>query len=314
MEHEDLVRSLLELNKAEQQAYKHFLDTGALADYTLLTPAGQRYPSKELLTKDHFPEGKQIVLEKVLRYVQIPEHSHEFMECSYVVCGQVEHLVSGFSHRQAPGTFSVIPPGTAHELLAEPNALCFTVKIRNEVFASLRSPDIPAFSVPIAFFCREDAFVRHFLLSMWEQQERNAVYADEMIGTLLDGLLMYLLQNFQDEKAYLGINSLTDSKMAQIAVYMFENYRTVTLHSLAKEFHFNESYLSHLIRRETGITFTEALRAFRLARARELLLATSNRLDDICEEIGYHDSTQFIKHFKARYGVTPARFRRHSKE
>ena len=62
MEHEDLVRSLLELNKAEQQAYKHFLDTGALADYTLLTPAGQRYPSKELLTKDHFPEGKQIVL------------------------------------------------------------------------------------------------------------------------------------------------------------------------------------------------------------------------------------------------------------
>ena len=34
------------------------------------------------------------------------------------------------------------------------------------------------------------------------------------------------------------------------------------------------------------------------------------KLSHVCEEVGYHDTVQFIRDFKAQYGTTPARYKR----
>lgn len=297
MDQESLISALLELNSEEQNNYKSFL-------------SGKELQNDSHCETDGAVLTKPIAMEKLLRYCSFPVHSHSFIELSYIVRGTVKYTVNGIDHLQTEGSFTVIPPGTMHTLYANPDALCMTVKIKNEVFLSLRKPDIPSFSIPITFPCAEDHFVRYIFLSMWEQQERHDIYSDELINTLLDALLTYLLQNYRDCSVFLGVYGIPDTKMAPIAAYLVRNYKTVTLRSLAEEFHYNESYLSHMIHVETGVSFTEALRIFRLARARELLLSTSSCLNEICDEIGYKDSTRFIKDFKHRYGITPAKYRR----
>ena len=52
------------------------------------------------------------------------------------------------------------------------------------------------------------------------------------------------------------------------------------------------------------------MREFKLNRAQKLLQTTNLKLDDICESIGYSDTTQFIRDFKKQYGITPAKYRK----
>ena len=128
---------------------------------------------------------------------------------------------------------------------------------------------------------------------------------------LFVALMAYLMQNYRDSIRPLDMGNTLDYQMVQIHNYIFENFQTVTLRSLAKVFHYNEVYLSHLIRKSNGKTFTENLRTFRLARAEQLLRAMPNaKLSHVCEEVGYHDTVQCIRDFKAQYGTTPARYKR----
>ena len=98
--------------------------------------------------------------------------------------------------------------------------------------------------------------------------------------------------------------------MLEIVNYMFENFQTVTLKSLAQHFGYSESYLCRLLKSSAEKSFSAIMREFKLNRAQKLLQTTNLKLDDICESIGYSDTTQFIRDFKKQYGVTPAKYRR----
>jgi hypothetical protein len=63
-------------------------------------------------------------------------------------------------------------------------------------------------------------------------------------------------------------------------------------------------------KRMTGKTPSEYLREAKLERARDLLLNSSRSVLDIAYEVGYDSMSHFIKCFKARYSVTPLKFRK----
>ena len=37
---------------------------------------------------------------------------------------------------------------------------------------------------------------------------------------------------------------------------------------------------------------------------------TKMKIDDICEAVGYHDTTQFIRTFKKQFGSTPKQYQK----
>lgn len=47
-----------------------------------------------------------------------------------------------------------------------------------------------------------------------------------------------------------------------------------------------------------------------MQHARDLLLRTNMKIDDICESVGYRDTTQFIRTFKTIYGTTPKQYQK----
>ena len=53
----------------------------------------------------------------------------------------------------------------------------------------------------------------------------------------------------------------------------------------------------------------EYFNAIRLEKAKELLVSTNMDIADIVSRIGYVDVSSFIRKFKARFGVTPGKFR-----
>lgn len=99
------------------------------------------------------------------------------------------------------------------------------------------------------------------------------------------------------------------SSFMQIIKYLNENYeKDVSLKKLSELFHLNSSYVSYLIKNETGLTYSQYLTELRIGKAKELLSHTDLSLAEICEAVGFNDYFYFIKKFKKVVGVTPGHF------
>ncbi|KRF41864.1 response regulator [Paenibacillus sp. Soil787] len=84
----------------------------------------------------------------------------------------------------------------------------------------------------------------------------------------------------------------------------------ILLGDLSKQFNISLGYLSTLIKKETGITYTDYVTNKRLGLAKELLNGSSLSVHEIVERVGYKDYFHFNKLFKKHYGITPSKYRK----
>jgi two-component system response regulator YesN len=99
-----------------------------------------------------------------------------------------------------------------------------------------------------------------------------------------------------------------DSFLA-IMNYLNTHYeQAITLKSVAEDLHLNASYISQLIKAETGLTYTQYITELRIGKAKELLTHTKLSLAEISEAVGFNDYFYFIKKFKKEVGVTPGKY------
>ena len=81
------------------------------------------------------------------------------------------------------------------------------------------------------------------------------------------------------------------------------------LDMLAQSMNYSAAYLSRLIKKNTGQSFSELLLDLRLKKSMELLRLTDMRINDIAAKAGYNDVSYFISIFKKCTGVTPKEWR-----
>lgn len=111
----------------------------------------------------------------------------------------------------------------------------------------------------------------------------------------------------QQDKA----RELPPTQLHQIMEMIETNYmREIRLTDLAKHFYLSANYLSILIKKETGLTFSELLIQKRIALARKMLTETNLPIQYIMEQVGYKDYSCFIKLFKKHTGSTPYAYRK----
>ncbi|WP_054028236.1 helix-turn-helix domain-containing protein [Bacillus sp. FJAT-28004] len=78
----------------------------------------------------------------------------------------------------------------------------------------------------------------------------------------------------------------------------------------AESVYLNPAYLSRLFRRETGSSLTDYLVRMRIAKARNELEKTNNRISDVAINVGYSNFSHFSKLFKKSTGLTPQEYRK----
>lgn len=337
--YENLFQELLELNSQETLGKQYFNSYHNYLSYTqflyLSAHSSENTPARSLISykamaeqqklqeefhhkyhefglteQDFFHEDHNIEIERLYRYISIPRHKHIFVECSCVLRGSCKHIVNGCEYIQHEGDFTVLTPGVEHEQIPDTDCVCLTIKIRTSLFNKLRIPNLPIFVCPVNFLCGNDHFVFYILLSIYEQQKNNQVYSDQLVTDMFQVLMTYIMQNYRDTMQLLIAETVQDAKITPILNYMYENYQTITLRSLAKYFHFNESYLSNMIHKQFNKPFSKILKEFKLLQAAELLKTTDMKLSNICDAVGYKDTRQFMRNYKEQYGITPAKDRK----
>lgn len=93
--------------------------------------------------------------------------------------------------------------------------------------------------------------------------------------------------------------------------FIWGNYnQDISLKKIAEAVRINPFYLSHLFRKEMGISFLEYLTSVRISIAKKLLKQTNLSIIQICLEVGYQDPSHFAKIFRKKEGIRPTEYRK----
>ena len=96
--------------------------------------------------------------------------------------------------------------------------------------------------------------------------------------------------------------------------YVNENYKDITLSTIAEHFHMSISYISRFFKKKTEQNFTEYLTLVRMEKARELLEHSDKMVYEVCEDVGYSDPRSFSIAFKRTFGISPNEYRRNRRK
>ena len=103
----------------------------------------------------------------------------------------------------------------------------------------------------------------------------------------------------------------TSVRLRRVTRFLTANFtRHLVLDDLAREAGLSSTYLHGLFTRALGLTPRELLTRLRLAKARELLVATSLPGAEVARECGFENVPYFFTLFRRQTGLTPGEFRR----
>lgn len=179
--------------------------------------------------------------------------------------------------------------------------LCANTKL----FHFLLDPATNAFSDEFIHYKIEDNCNIRALLEMMVVE-----YANRQVDT--QAVLKPLALSFliQIARQYVNTNWVsTGGRLSEkIVRYIGEHVDTVTLKEIARHFSYHPNYVSTLLHREVGKSFSELLLEQRMERAAILLNGTGLPVEEISSVLGYRNSSNFYKAFRAYYHVSPREY------
>ena len=262
--------------------------------------------------------------------------THDYIELAYVVSGTFRQLIMGQLVTFQTGELCLIDKNCLHQdVLGEQEAIILFLGISDSMFQNIIWKDITTHVLSdflkSALHSRRN--LRQYLRLYPSEAENSSIlvpYMYQLLWELWDahpdagsalicqGLLFrifHILGNFYHFDFSNHNTSEDEEGMAdKILTYMRLHYQDICANDLSREFHFQTDYFNRVLRKQTGLTYSEMLQNIRLEKARELLLTSNLQIEVIAEQVGYQNRGYFYKIFQSHYGMTPFRYRKQYKD
>jgi two-component system response regulator YesN len=96
----------------------------------------------------------------------------------------------------------------------------------------------------------------------------------------------------------------------QVKEFVFNHLEAdISLQLIADQVYLHPVYLSKIYKSETGENLSDYLLRLRMERADHLLSDNQYKIHEIANQLGYHNTSHFIKIFKKYYQMTPQEYR-----
>ncbi|MDE6055234.1 MAG: helix-turn-helix transcriptional regulator [Lachnospiraceae bacterium] len=204
------------------------------------------------------------------------------------------------------GTLAVIDCRKNHKLVCQHNIWEYTICFVSTLILEYYLQKI--FSLG-NFIYRLDKYSD--VLAAWEQVLRNT------IDTELHGIMRSreLVNFFTQLYLVRAIEQTGSYHIPSYIVHMHQRFTTAyhepySLDELALEYGINKFRLCREFAKYYEYTPIQYLNKIRIEKAKELLLATDEKIVDIGQMVGIENTNHFIRLFKEKTGVTPLTYRR----
>jgi AraC-like DNA-binding protein len=311
---QSMIEQLSRLTEEEEK----ILRGGPKIDRTLYMDGTRNVISGDKL----LPPDKTITIRPHTRFVDFPEHTHDYVEMIYMCQGKTVHRING------------------QEIVLHTGELLMLGQSARQAISRAEKEDIavnfivrPAFfSGTLPYLGEEETPLRRFVVGCLTGQSDEGYLlfrvADILpIQNLIENLLYTLLYDtankrrvlqmtmgllfsqLLDHTETLQLESQEQNAVFSVLRYVEEHYRDGSLSGIASQLHYELTSLSRLIRSRTGQNYTELMQEKRLSQAAWLLRNTGKKVDEIANSVGYENLSYFHRLFAARFGMSPKKYR-----
>ena len=243
-----------------------------------------------------------------------PSHSHISCEMIFVLDGKITMSAGEDDYVISKGQLCLVPVGVVHS--TEKNAGRYKRWLLNfnpwELARRYFSVDIQALLLgirikrPVITTLGESGC--RIFQHLYEEHHSQKPFSEDV--ALSD--LIYLLALLARDNP--PVNDETLSETAQLVmrvqVYIQENCtQALRISEVAEKFYANKFYLTHVFTQHTGMSPKQFQISCRLQKA-ELLLLGDDTVSNISEQCGFASLSDFTGRFSAKYGCTPAQYRK----
>lgn len=277
-----------------------------------------------------FSNGQSIRLE--LEDAELVSYYSDYIELRYILFGNLEVEIEGTTAHFHENEICFIDSMAYHrESIKDSECILLNISIRRSVFNETFLENVNV--TPLQKFLRTN------IMKLGEQQHFiKFIPESNVLCQKIQSYIFHILSEVKDQKTgYLDISrgyvlrlmdalsadckynlSRCDPNMYRqklfesVSEYMQNNLASATMNDLVNKFHFQPNYFNRLIKKNTGITYSEFLIKLRIEQAKRLLETTNLSIEEIMWLVGYNNKGFFYKKFREATGLTPSRYRSNS--
>lgn len=101
----------------------------------------------------------------------------------------------------------------------------------------------------------------------------------------------------------------SDNEYNRILQFLNEYHTNISLSDLCSHFNRSASHISHLFKKESGMSIRAFCNDLKLKDSQKMLLTTDCSVTDAALNSGFNDISYYIYLFKKKYGISPLKYR-----
>ena len=258
----------------------------------------------------------------------VPYYS-DYIELRYIIRGELEVEFESERARFHAREFSFISSSSYHrESVAASDCLLFNISVQRKFFTEAFLSSVSV--APLQQFLRRNLLqqsdqrpylkftpqsseqnenVQHWLYEILsEVTGRRAGYMDISRGYLIR-VMDHLSTGYHDNLPRQEGDDYSQKLFDSVSRFMKENIQSISMADLSAEFHFQPNYFNNLIKKHTGLTYSDYLILLRMELARSLLENSGASVEEIMWLCGYSNKGFFYRKFTEHTGLSPSKYR-----
>lgn len=235
----------------------------------------------------------------------VATHWHEFYEFELILSGNGSYVIDNIEYPIKEGRIFFINPVSFHRVHFSENTTLLNIMFTmdacdlnclSKLFTDAPYITLNASESDMNYFCA----LASEIIDCIDSTESDPHYCSLILNCILEKLSR--LDHRQ--------KTVAESEIQRSILYIQNHFtEDITLTQAAQLSSYSTNYFNQKLKDMTGHTFKQYVIELRLRFAQNLLKNTNMSISQIAYRCGFKDMSNFMAAFKAKYNVTPAKFR-----
>lgn len=275
----------------------------------------------------HIPTHNRVQISMESCYTVPQLISINYFSLFYVLGGRCT-LCQPYSERiMQCGELCILPPDIPYSVLTEPDDLVINI-ISDKMHFKENFSQLLYHDNIVSEFFRKSLFqdsreciyfmlpptkdIRSIIQHLFAEFVKKDSYSEALFNNYLQIFYANIIRSTESTYDFYADQEDTTARILMPAIleYITRNYHALTLERLAAYFHYEQAYLSKLIKAATGKNYSKIITELKIKEAKELLRNTDLKIEEIAAQTGYNSADHFTYTFKKETGMSPREYRK----